>query len=672
MIYKNQLSLFSFLYILKRYISAKNFRFFYLTSLLIFDGYNSFCVPITLTSPDKRITVTVNLKNKIFYSVEINADPLISNAYLQLNLDNQKLGENPRLIKKIFSAVNTQSNPIVPLKNSTVINKYNLLRLNFKGNFSVEFRAYNDGIAYRFITSKKDSITINSEDAHLNFTDSVQTSYLETASFQTSYEILYAKKNLGLIDKSKMSVMPILFDNNKYKVLLSDADLSDYPAMFVKASGDRSVDAVFPKNPVAYGPKDNKHLAILKEAPYIAKTKGTRTFPWRFMLITDKDKQIIENEMVYNLSASNKLQDTKWIKPGQVTWEWWHNAYVYGVDFKSGYNQDTYKYYIDFASKNKISYILMDEGWAKSVEDPFHSNPTINLPELVSYGKARNVRIILWFSWLTVENNFGVFENLQKQGIAGMKIDFMERSDQWMVNYYTRVAKEAAKYQLLVDFHGAFKPAGLEVTYPNVLSYEGVVGMEQNIFNGHATPDNNVFLPYLRNAVGPMDYTPGAMRSGHPKNWHSDWPNVMSIGTRAHQLSMYIVFESGLQMLADNPFNYMREPEALNFITSTPVTWDETKMLAGTAGEFVVTAKRKGDKWFIGAMTNSTARDLVVNTDFLKKDVNYNITLIKDGINADRQAMDFKQLVKPFKAGDTIAINMVNDGGFVARIEPAN
>jgi alpha-glucosidase len=467
-----------------------------------------------------------------------------------------------------------------------------------------------------------------------------------------------------------MSVMPILFDNKKYKILLSDADLSDYPAMFIKASGDRSVDAVFPKNPVEYGPQDDRHLKILKEAPYIAKTTGTRTFPWRFMLITEKDSQIIENEMVYNLSTPNKLSNTIWIRPGQVTWEWWHNAYVYGVDFKSGYNQDTYKYYIDFASTHHIPYILMDEGWAKAVEDPFHSNPTINMPELVAYGKARNVRIILWFSWLTVENNFGIFEKLHEEGIAGLKIDFMERSDQWMVNYYTRVAKEAAKYQLLVDFHGAFKPAGLETAYPNVLSYEGVIGMEQNIFGGFATPNNNVFLPYLRNAVGPMDYTPGAMRSGHPKDWRSDWPNVMSIGTRAHQLSMYIVFESGLQMLADNPFNYLREPEALNFITSTPVIWDETKMLAGTAGEYVVTAKKKGDKWFIGAMTNSTERDVTINTDFLKKGIVYKITLIKDGINADRQAMDFKQLIEPLKAGDAIDIHMVKDGGFVARIEP--
>jgi alpha-glucosidase len=253
-----------------------------------------------------------------------------------------------------------------------------------------------------------------------------------------------------------------------------------------------------------------------------------------------------------------------------------------------------------------------------------------------------------------------------------MKIDFMNRSDQWMVNYYTRVAKEAAKNQIFVDFHGAYKPAGLGRAYPNVLSYEGVVGMEGNIFSGIATPNNNVYLPYLRNAVGPMDYTPGAMHSAHPKDYRADWTNTMSIGTRAHQLSMYIVFESGLMMLADNPFNYLKEPESTEFITSVPVTWDETKILDGVAGEYIVTARRKGDKWFIGAMTNSTARDLKVNSDFLQKGVNYNITIIKDGVNADIQAMDYKKIIKPIKTGEVIDIKMVQDGGYVYRIEPVN
>jgi alpha-glucosidase len=637
--------------------------------LLLLFAVKLFSAPIELLSPDKRIKVSVNIKDKIGYAVTFNGDPFLSNSYLQLNLDQAKLGANAKLLNKTLSSVNSSSNPIVPLKNSTVLNQYNLLRLDFKGDFSVEFRAYNDGIAYRFITNKKDSIVVNSEDVHINFNDAVKADYLETGGFKTSYEILYRQNELGKINKGKMSVLPILFNTGKYKALLSEADLYDYPCLFVKAVDDKTVDAIFPKAPLAFGDDGDRSKKILKEADYIAKTAGKRSFPWRFLVITDKDTQLAANQMVYKLSTPNQLQDTKWIKPGQVTWEWWHNAYVYGVDFKSGYNQDTYKYYIDFASKFGIPYIIMDEGWAKTTLNPFEPNPTINLQELIAYGKQKNVKIVLWFTWLAVENNFNVFETLEKWGIAGVKIDFMDRSDQWMVNYYTRVAKEAAKHHILVDFHGAFKPAGLEVAYPNVLSYEGVVGMEQNIGGGLATPNNNLFLPFLRNAVGPMDYTPGAMRSAHKQDYKPSWVNTMSIGTRAHQLAMYIVFESGLQMLADNPFNYLREPETTSFITSVPVTWDETKILDASVGEYIVTAKRKGEKWFVGAMANDQKHDLKVEASFLKTNTNYQITLIKDGINADFQAMDFKRIVKPIKAGETIDINMVKDGGFVAVIE---
>jgi alpha-glucosidase len=640
-----------------------------LVILLLLFTAKLFSAPIELLSPDKRIKVSVNIKDKIGYAVIFNGDPFLANSYLQLNLDQAKLGADAKLLKKTFSSVNTSSNPIVPLKNSTVVNQYNLLRLGFKGDFSVEFRAYNDGIAYRFITNKKDSIIVNSEDVHINFNDQVKTAYLETGGFKTAYEILYRQNELGKVNKDKMSVLPILFNTGKYKALLSEADLYDYPCLFVKAVDDKTIDAVFPKVPLAFGEDGDRSKKILKEADYIAKTAGKRSFPWRFLVITDKDTQLAANQMVYKLSTPNQLQDTKWIKPGQVTWEWWHNAYVYGVDFKSGYNQDTYKYYIDFASKFGIPYIIMDEGWAKTTLNPFEPNPTINLQELIAYGKQKNVKIVLWFTWLAVENNFNIFETLEKWGIAGVKIDFMDRSDQWMVNYYTRVAKEAAKHHVLVDFHGAFKPAGLEVAYPNVLSYEGVVGMEQNIGGGLATPNNNLFLPFLRNAVGPMDYTPGAMRSAHKQDYKPSWVNTMSIGTRAHQLAMYIVFESGLQMLADNPFNYLREPETTSFITSVPVTWDETKILDASVGEYIVTAKRKGEKWFIGAMGNDQKHDLKVETGFLKPNTNYQITLIKDGINADFQAMDFKRIVKPIKAGETIDINMVKDGGFVAVIE---
>jgi alpha-glucosidase len=645
------------------------YKRFCLTFWLLFVAARLLGAPITLLSPDKRLSVSIDLTGKIRYSVSVSGTPLLQDSYLQLNLASQHLGERPQLRKKSFAAVTTVSQPVVAFAGSTVNNTYNLLKLDFKNEFSVEFRAYNDGVAYRFITTKKDSVEVSSEDVHVHFADPVETSYLETGSFKTAYEILYQRQLLQAVSREKMSVLPILFDSRKYKVLFSEADLYDYPGLFVKAIDAQTVAATFPKAPLRFGPDGDRSVKIVTEAPYLAKTAGKRSFPWRFFVITEHDTQLAANHMAYNLSTPNQLKDTQWIKPGQVTWEWWHNAYVYGVDFKSGYNQETYKYYIDFASKFGIPYILMDEGWAKTTLNPFESNPTINLQELIAYGKSKNVKIILWFTWLAVENNPTVFETLEKWGIAGMKIDFMDRSDQWMVNYYARVAKAAAKHHLLVDFHGAFKPAGLEVAYPNVLSYEGVVGMEQNIGGGLATPKNNLFLPFLRNAVGPMDYTPGAMRSAHPKDYRPNWVNTMSIGTRGHQLAMYIVFSSGLQMLADNPFNYLREPETTSFITSVPVTWDETRVLEAAVGDYIVTAKRKGSTWFVGGMSAEKAHEVTLHTDFLTKGARYQLTLVKDGVNADVQAMDFKRIVQPIEPGQNITLTMVPDGGFAARIE---
>jgi alpha-glucosidase len=645
------------------------YKRFCLTFWLLFVAARLLGAPITLLSPDKRLRVSIDLTGKIRYSVSVSGTPLLQDSYLQLNLASQHLGERPQLRKKSFAAVTTVSQPVVAFAGSSVNNTYNLLKLDFKNEFSVEFRAYNDGVAYRFITTKKDSVEVSSEDVHVHFADPVETSYLETGSFKTAYEILYQRQLLQAVSREKMSVLPILFDSRKYKVLFSEADLYDYPGLFVKAIDAQTVAATFPKAPLRFGPDGDRSVKIVTEAPYLAKTAGKRSFPWRFFVITEHDTQLAANHMAYNLSTPNQLKDTQWIKPGQVTWEWWHNAYVYGVDFKSGYNQETYKYYIDFASKFGIPYILMDEGWAKTTLNPFESNPTINLQELIAYGKSKNVKIILWFTWLAVENNPTVFETLEKWGIAGMKIDFMDRSDQWMVNYYARVAKAAAKHHLLVDFHGAFKPAGLEVAYPNVLSYEGVVGMEQNIGGGLATPKNNLFLPFLRNAVGPMDYTPGAMRSAHPKDYRPNWVNTMSIGTRGHQLAMYIVFSSGLQMLADNPFNYLREPETTSFITSVPVTWDETRVLEAAVGDYIVTAKRKGSTWFVGGMSAEKAHEVTLHTDFLTKGARYQLTLVKDGVNADVQAMDFKRIVQPIEPGQNITLTMVPDGGFAARIE---
>lgn len=626
---------------------------------------------LELVSPNGELKVSFNLSDKIYYSIDYNGEVLLKDNSLQLTLKNQVLGQNPKLRRQKRTSVNERLTPVVPLKYAGIDNSYNQLVLTFK-DYSVEFRVFNDGVAYRFVTSLKGEVEVMGEEFAINFPADYLLHLQQPGGFKTAYEESYTHvQSNAWKPQDRMAVLPALIDTRKdYKILISESDLTDYPCMFFKGTGTNGMVSTFPKAPLAFTESGDRSVKITQEADYIAKTKGTRNYPWRYFVITKNDRQLIENTMTYKLAEKNQLQDVSWIKPGQVSWEWWNDAAPYGpdVNFVSGYNLATYKYYIDFASKFGIPYIIMDEGWAKSTRDPYTPNPEVNLHELIRYGKEKNVGIVLWLTWLTVENNFDLFKTFNEWGVKGLKIDFMDRSDQWMVNYYERVAREAAKNKLFVDFHGSFKPAGLEYKYPNVLSYEGVRGMEQM---GGCRPDNSLYLPFMRNAVGPMDYTPGAMISMQPDMYSAERPNAASIGTRAYQLALFVVFESGLQMLADNPTLYYRNEDCTRFITQVPVTWDETVALEAKAGEYVIVAKRKGDKWYIGGITNNgeTQREFTVKLDFLKKNHSYQMTSFEDGINAGRQAMDYRCKSSQVKAGDSFTVKMVRNGGFAAIIE---
>lgn len=625
-----------------------------------------------LESPDGVIKVSITCGDRIYYDISYNDDVLLKDNYLQLELRNDVLGNNPVLSGQKRKKVNEELKPVVPLKFSSVKNEYNELILSFKGGYSIEFRAYNDGVAYRFVTNKKGEVDVMNETFAINFPDNYLLHLQQPGGFKTAYEEPYTHvESKEWKQSDKMSVLPVLIDTRKqYKILISESDLSDYPCMFLRGNDKNGLTSAFPKQPLEFGEDGDRSLKLVKMADYIAQTTGKRSFPWRYIVISEEDGQLVENTMTYKLATKNQLEDVSWIKPGQVSWEWWNDASPYGpdVNFVSGYNLDTYKYYIDFAAKFGISYILMDEGWAASTYDPFTPNPKVDVHELIRYGKEKNVGIVLWLTWLSVENNFDLFKTFHEWGVKGVKIDFMDRSDQWMVNYYERVAKEAAKYNLFVDFHGSFKPAGLEYKYPNVLSYEGVRGMEQM---GGCYPDNSIYYPFMRNAVGPMDYTPGAMISMQPEVYSARRPNSGSIGTRAYQMALFVIFESGLQMLADNPTMYYRNEDCTRFMTSVPVTWDETRAIESKVGEYVIVAKRKGNKWYIGGMTNNKEKERTfeLSLDFLTKDKSYKMTSFEDGINAGRQAMDYRMKEAAVSHGDKIKIKMARNGGFAAIIE---
>jgi alpha-glucosidase len=626
---------------------------------------------LELKSPNGKLLVSLSIGDKISYDILYNNEILLDNCSMQLEINNRLLGENPQLIRRKYTSVDEVLHPDVPLKFSSVKNHYNQLALDFKDNYSIEFRAFDDGIAYRFVTRNKEEAFVGKENFAVHFPALYFLHTQQTDGFKTAYEELYSHIKSGEWKKEdKMAVLPLLVDTRKaYKILISESDLSDYPAMFLKSSGENGLISTFPKLPLEFSEENDRSVKIEKEAGYIARTSGKRDYPWRYFVITENDKQLIENTMTLRLAPRSQLTDISWLKPGQASWEWWNDASPYGpdVNFVSGYNLETYKYYIDFASQYGIDYIVMDEGWAKTTRDPYTPNPKVDVHEIIRYGKEKKVGVVLWLTWLTVEKNFDLFKTFGEWGVKGVKIDFMDRSDQWMVNYYERVAKEAAKYHLFVDFHGAFKPAGLEYKYPNILSYEGVRGMEQM---GGCLPDNSLYLPFIRNAVGPMDYTPGAMISMQPEVYYSCRPNSASIGTRAYQMALFVVFESGVQMLADNPTLYKNNAECTEFITQVPTTWDETVALEAKAGEYVAVAKRKGNEWFIGAITNNRKKERILEIDFsfLPEGKTYQITWFEDGINAGRQAMDYRKKTSEVKAGEKIQIKLARNGGWTAKI----
>lgn len=624
-----------------------------------------------LKSPSGEVSVTVDIGEQIRYSVYGGGKPLLTDSSLALCLREGTLGDKPHLTGHKASPVNRTFRPVVAFKFEEIRDRCNMLRLDFRGGWAVEFRAYDDGMAYRFVTALGHDIEVLSEKVVIRFPDDYTAVVQQPGGFKTAYEEPYSLiETNGWKPGDPMSVLPVLIDTRQgYKLLLSESALSDYPCMFLEGDGANGMKGTFPKVPLAYEESGDRSMRILQEADYIARTKGTRAFPWRYFVIAKDDGQLIENTMTARLAEQQAIADASWIEPGQVSWEFWNAASPYGpdVDFVAGFNTATYKYYIDFAAEYGIPYIIMDEGWARSTRDPYTPNPAVDVHELIRYGREKGVGIILWMTWLVVENHFEMFEELSKWGVKGVKIDFMDRSDQWMVNYYERVAAEAARHKMVVAFHGSFKPAGLEYKYPNVLAYEGVRGMENM---GGCTPANSVWFPFIRNAVGPMDYTPGAMLSMQPESYCGNRPNAASIGTRAYQMALFVLFETGLQMLADNPTLYYRNDECTRFISRVPVTWDETRALKAVAGKFAVVAKRKGDKWYVGAINGSNEGiELEIPLDFLTPGKNYTMTGFEDGINAFRQAMDYRKTQRRVDSTGKATLKIARNGGWAAVIE---
>jgi alpha-glucosidase len=469
----------------------------------------------------------------------------------------------------------------------------------------------------------------------------------------------------------RLASLPLLVETSGPKILITESDLRDYPGMWIKTAGDNNLSAVFPHYPLEskLKPGSDRNMPVTKYADYLAKTNGTRTFPWRILAIAKTDGDLITNDLVYQLGEELQIEDPAWIKPGKVAWDWWNANNVYGVDFRAGINTETYKYYIDFASQFGIDYVILDEGWYK-LGNLLDVVPEIDVEELVNYGKEKGVGIILWVIWKTLDDQMEeALDQFEAWGVAGIKVDFMQRDDQQIVNYYWKVAEEAAKRKMLVDFHGAYKPAGLRRAYPNVITREGVKGLEHNKWSDDITPEHNLTLPFIRMVAGPMDYTPGAMVNAQPNNFRVVFNRPMSMTTRTQQVAMYVLYDSPLQMMADSPSNYLKEKETTEFIAQIPTVWEDTRVLDAKTGDYLIVAKKFRDKWYVAAMTDENPREFTIDLSFLN-DGNYTADIFEDGINADRYASDYKKASRQVSKDDQLTIKMAPGGGWVAIIKP--
>jgi alpha-glucosidase len=626
-------------------------------------------------SPDGSLTVHISVDAHTRWSVDMDGQPVITPSIIFLRLsDGAILGNDMKVVSAPTQTVDAVVDP-VNYKKAHIRDHYNQLTLNVKGDYSLVFRVYDDAVAYRFVTHRKGELQVQDEGAEFNFAADdrafipIQWDYRAGKNFNSSFEALYHEITLSQMPKDSLAFLPLLVDlgQNKKAVIL-EADLQDYPGMYLGANGIglKGVYAPYPLDAALHG----INYIPGTRADYISRTVGTRNFPWRVVVLSRQDKDLLNQDIVQKLAEPSQLTDIGWIRPGQVAWDWWNNWNVSHVDFKAGINTPTYKYYIDFAAANHIPYIIMDEGWSSDL-DLMQQSQRIDLKAIIDYGKEHGVGVILWATWYAVTQQMEkAFPFYAGMGVKGFKIDFIDRDDQVAIASTYAIARLAAANKLMVDYHGTSKPAGLQRTWPNVIGYEGVKGLENFKWANEDQPRYVATIPFIRMMAGPMDYTPGAMRNATQAAFRPVNDNPMSKGTRCQQLAEYIVFEAPLQMLSDNPTTYRKEKECTDFITKVPTTFDETVALDGKVGEYAAIARRKGDTWFVGALTDWTPRPLTIDCSFLPAG-NYEAEIFQDGVNADRDATDYKRQVISVRSGDKLSVQLYGGGGWVARIYPA-
>ena len=635
-----------------------------------------------LVSPDSKLQVAVTVGEKVEYSVTHEGVQVIAPSEISMQLADGTAYDATVKFSKMTKRSVDQTIDAFIYKKDKVRDNFNEITLTFK-TYSLIFRAYDAGMAYRFVSHSKVPFQVVSEQATFAFPGdwnayipyvNARKNAPDKSQFYTSFESQYTHSALSKWDANRISISPMMVEEpSGKKICITEADLLNYPGMFLRGSGTsvKGVFAPYPKE-VKQGGHNNLQMEVYTRENYIAKYDGATSFPWRVVAVSSRDVQMADNDLVYSLATpADPSVDYSWVKPGKVAWDWWNDWNLYGVDFESGINNETYKYYIDFASKNGIEYVILDEGWAVNRKaDLFQVIPQINLEELVAYANERNVGLILWAGYWALDRDMEkVCKHYSEMGIKGFKVDFMDRDDQVMVDFHHRASQMGAKYKLMMDFHGTYKPTGLTRTYPNVVNYEGVFGLENMKWEAKGIDQvtYDVTVPYIRMVAGSMDYTQGAMRNAIKKNYNPVNSEAVSQGTRCRQLGEYVIFESPLNMLCDSPSNYLENIECTKFIAEIPTVWNETVAVDGQVAKYIVMARRSGETWYVGGLTNWDERDIEVDLNFLGEG-KWQIELFRDGINANKAARDYKKEVLDLPASGKLKVHLAKGGGFAAKI----
>lgn len=641
------------------------------TLILLFIPLSAMAGGYDVSSPDGSVNIKVETtRENILWTVSHEGQTLLLPS--EIGIDIEGLTPDYRVRKASKRSVSEVVEACVPVKSRQVKDEYTSLTLKLRSGLSLEFRAYDLGVAYRFVSSSRQpSIRVLSETSEWNFASDCTAYWAgeKNPEFISHCEAFFKPFPLSECPMDTYSYLPLSLSDGNVRSVITETALTDYPNMFLFPTGKSSLVAKFPQVLEEYAMRGDRDVNVVRKAPWIAQTSGSRAFPWRVMTIGD-DCETLENNLPWLLGEPQVEGDASWIRPGKISWEWWAMLNVYGVDFKAGVNTETYKHYIDFAAEYGLEYILMDEGWSASTLDIKAPKPGLDVEELIRYGKTKGVGVVLWALWTPLRSDMdAILDVYEKWGVAGVKVDFMQQNDQNMVNFYEDLASAAFKRHLLVDFHGAFKPAGLQRKYPNVMTFEGVYGMEHDKCSFDISPDHDLVLPFTRMVAGPMDYTPGATNNATKDDFAMRWSHPMSQGTRAHQAALFTVFESPLQMLCDSPSNYRKNPEFAHFIAQIPTVWDETHALEAKAGEYLLLARRNADTWYIAALGNWAPHELSLELGQVLPEGIYSASIFSDGVNADVWAEDYKLETVEVSNTDILNIKLAPGGGWSAIIK---